>query len=395
MTLGTEIKSTRSGRFVRQPGGYSAFIPRPLPPDPPLQIDDEFLDLLSKADQALGRLDTSADILPNPDLFVGMYARKEAVLSSQIEGTQASLTDVLEYEALRARRRQSYDIADVVNYVNAMNHGLRRLTQLPLSHRLLREVHGELLMGVRGQERRPGEFRTSQNWISGDGRGVSDAIFVPPPPVEVGQAMGDVEAYIHGNAVVPLLVKAGLIHSQLETVHPFLDGNGRMGRLLITLFLCEQGALKRPILYLSAYFKQHRQEYYARLQAVRELGHWEEWLKFFLRAVFEVSREASDTVRQILVMREGHRQALRSAVPGSARGIEMLDYLFQEPYITISRASELLGVSYPTASALINTLSGLDLLTEVTGQRRGRVFRYDPYLQMLEKGTEVPRPAAA
>ena len=236
--------SNRSGQYVLPPSGYKAFVPKPLPPEPPLRKDDELLVMHSRADQALGRLDASADMLPNPDLFVRMYVRKEAVLSLQIEGTQASLTDILEYEASRARRRERADVREVINYVDAMNYGLDRLKALPLSNRHLREIHGRLLQGVRGQERTPGQFRTLQNWIGAGESTIADAIFVPPPPNEMRKAIGRLEQYIHSDVQESVLIRAGLIHSQFETIHPFLDGNGRMGRLLITFFLCQQEVLK-------------------------------------------------------------------------------------------------------------------------------------------------------
>lgn len=278
-----EQRSTRAGQYIKQITGYSAFIPKPLPPDPSVNIDGELLTLLSEADQALGRLDGSADILPNPDLFVSMYVRKEAVLSSQIEGTQASLANVLEYEAGIRPRGLPGDVAETVNYIRAMNRGLARLEELPVCNRLLKEIHGVLLQGVRGNEKSPGEFRRSQNWIGPPGGNLATAFFVPPPPYEMEHAMGDLELYIHQDTQTPILLKCGMVHAQFETVHPFLDGNGRLGRLLITFLLCQQGVLKRPLLYLSAYFKQYRDEYYERLQEVRVSGDWERWLKFFLR----------------------------------------------------------------------------------------------------------------
>jgi Fic family protein len=381
---------SRAGQYVTQVGGYRAFIPSPLPPDPPLKIDDELLNVLSKADQALGRLDASADMLPNPDLFVSMYVRKEAVLSSQIEGTQASLTDVLEYEVSQIRKGVSPDIDEVVNYIKAMNYGLERLKALPLSNRLTREIHRQLLSGVRGEEKSPGEFRKSQNWIGG--RNPTEALYVPPPPYEMEQALGDLEKYIHSDSPMPVLMKTGFIHSQFETIHPFLDGNGRMGRLLITFFLCQQGVLKRPLLYLSAYFKQHRDEYYNRLQAVRDTGDWEQWLKFFLTAIWRVSQEASATAQQILALRENHRQMIQELTPGSSKGLELLDELYLHPYTTVDMTATDLKVSYPTANTLIGELVFLGILTEITGRQRNRVFVYEQYLDLLKKGTEASIP---
>ncbi len=279
----------RAGQYIQQPTGYKAFIPSDLPPNPSVGMDPEMWDLLSRADRALGRLDGSTEILPNPDLFVFMYVRKEAVLSSQIEGTQASLMDVLEFEAQAMDSGKPSDVEEVVNYVGAMNHGLQRLQELPLSLRLIREIHEKLLANVRGGERNPGEFRSRQNWIGPPGCKLSEAFFVPPPPVEMMRALGELEKFLHDESPMPFLIKVGLAHAQFETIHPFLDGNGRVGRLLITFLLCEKGILKRPLLYLSWYFKKNRGEYYDKLQSVRDRGDWESWLKFFLKGVEQVA----------------------------------------------------------------------------------------------------------
>lgn len=246
---------SRAGTFVKQPTGYSAFMPKPLPPDPPLTMDADLQVLLSHADQSLGRLDGSTDILPDPDLFVAMFVRQEAVLSSQIEGTQASLVDILEFEADAARRNLPGDVSEVVNYVGAMNYGLQRLRSLPLSLRLISEIHGQLLRNARGASRRPGEFRTSQNWIGPAGASIERATFVPPPPHEMQRALSGLESFLHDGHPMPVLLKCGLVHAQFETIHPFLDGNGRVGRLLITFLLVQQGVLRRPLLYLSLYLK--------------------------------------------------------------------------------------------------------------------------------------------
>ncbi len=377
----------RAGTLVRQPAGYTAFIPKPLPPDPPLAMGPELLALLSRADLALGRLDGATEVLPNPDLFVAMYVRQEAVLSSQIEGTQASLADVLEFEAAAARRNLPGDVSEVVNYVRAMNYGLERLAQLPLSLRLIREIHGELLHGVRGGERSPGEFRTSQNWIGQAGATLETAAFVPPPPHEMQQAMGSLERFLHDPAPMPVLVKAGLAHAQFETIHPFLDGNGRVGRLLITFLLVQRGVLRRPLLYLSLFFKEHREEYYDRLQEVRTEGDWEGWLAFFLRGVDAVAAQATDTARQILRLREEHRQ-LASRGRGAGNALRLLDLLYQRPVITARNVQEALGVTHPTAYGLLDQLVEQGVLEEVTGQARNRLFRYRQYLDLFE-----PRPS--
>src|SRR5208283_1175431 len=280
-----------------------AFIPAPLPPDPPINIDSELSRLTSEADRALGRLDGVATVLPNPDLFVSMYVRQEAVLSSQIEGTQSTLEDVLQFEVDSKGREFPKDIREVVNYVGAMNYGLERLETLPLSLRLIREIHGKLLEGVRGSHRTPGEFRTSQNWIGPAGCILNEATFVPPPVPEMRDTLGSLEGFLHDTSF-PLLIQCGLVHAQFETIHPFLDGNGRVGRLLVTFLLCQKQALGRPLLYLSHYLKRHRAEYYDRLMAIRNLGDWEGWLKFFVRGIQEVTQEAAEKARRILGLRE-------------------------------------------------------------------------------------------
>ncbi|MBI5522898.1 MAG: Fic family protein [Desulfarculus sp.] len=371
----------RAGTYIQQSGNYRAFIPRPLPPAPPLVYDDELLGLLSLADQAVGRLDAASELLPNPDLFVAMYVNKEAVLSSQIEGTQASLNDVLEVQAGVVRKERAGDVGEVVNYVKAMNHGLARLDSLPLSLRLIREIHADLLKNVRGSRRDPGEFRRTKNWIGPSGTSLSQALFVPPPQHEVPKAMGDLENYLHLPAPPPpLLVKAGLAHAQFETIHPFLDGNGRLGRLLITFLLCQWGLLKKPLLYLSLYLKKHRQEYYERLQSVRDLGDWEGWLKFFLRGVAEVAGQASATASAIQRLRNEHLK-LMDAIP---QGMRLLELMFKMTFITVTLAGNSLGVSYPTARKVIQKFVALGLLQEITSGQRNRVYSYASYLALFQ-----------
>ena len=372
-----------SGRYVTQIEGYRAFVPNPLPPHPEISMNSELQELLSMANLALGRLDGSAEVMPNPDLFVSMYVLKEAVLSSQIEGTQASMVDVLEYGADAPRKRAPGDIPEVVNYVRAMNYGLDRLSALPLSNRLLKEIHFELLRGVRGAELSPGEYRRSQNWIGPQGCTLAEAVFVPPSPHDMEKAMGELEYFMHDSAPIPPLVKCALLHSQFETIHPFLDGNGRLGRLLITFYLCQQGILRRPLLYLSGYFKERRDEYYTRLQAVRDSGDWEGWLQFFLRGIWLVSGESTVTIRKILAMREEHRQLISQSVRGAAHGLQLLDHLYQEPMVTVQKISDSLDTSYPTANNAIAGLAALGLVEEITGQSRNRIFAYRPYLDLL------------
>jgi Fic family protein len=380
----------RAGQYIQQPAGYRAFIPADLPPEPPLNVDAEMIKLLSDADRALGRLDGVASVLPNPDLFVAMYVRHEAVLSSQIEGTQSTLEDVLEFEADGGRERVK-DVEEVVNYVGAMNHGLRRLPALPLSLRLLREIHGELLQGVRGAERQPGEFRTSQNWIGPGGCTLNNAEFVPPPPHEMKAALANLEAFLHDRTSLPVLIHCAFAHAQFETIHPFLDGNGRVGRLLITLLLCERKVLQQPLLYLSYYLKRHRSQYYDRLMAIRNDGDWEEWVKFFLRGVFEVSQSATETARAILQLRERHRTAI-AMLANSTNALQLLDFLFQSPVLSIRMAENHLRCAYVTAANLIGELQAANILQEITGQQRNRRYRYTPYLELFERQATPPEP---
>jgi Fic family protein len=350
-----------------------------MPPVPGIKMDGELSRLLSEADRSLGRLDGVASVLPNPELFVSMYVRHEAVLSSQIEGTESSLQQVLEFEASGASPSTPADVEEVINYVAAMNHGLSRLEELPLSLRLIREIHARLMEGVRGGDRAPGQFRRTQNWIGPAGCSLSNAAFVPPPPHEMRQALGEFERFLHEADDLPALVKCGLAHAQFETIHPFLDGNGRVGRLLITFLLCEREILHRPLLYLSVYLKAHRAEYYDRLMAIRNSGAWEGWLRFFLRGVAEVSRAAAGTARAILELRESQRERLG----GNANTLALFDCLFERPIVTVRGAEELLGTSYVTASKAIRQLEQEEVLEEITGQRRNRRFRFTPYLSLF------------
>ena len=342
--------------------------------------------LLSKADLAVGRLDGSTETLPNPDLFVFMYVRREAVLSSQIEGTQASLIDVLEFEAEAAEPGRPDDVGEVVNYVAAMNHGLERLEKLPVSLRLIREIHAKLMHGVRGAERDPGEFRKSQNWVGPPGSTLANARYVPPPPHEMRQALDNFEKFLHQEHPMPALIKVGIAHSQFETVHPFLDGNGRVGRLLITFLLCEKEILKRPLLYLSHFFKLNRAEYYDRLQAVRDRGDLEGWLKFFLQGVAQVAEEATLNARRIVKMREEHRQLILSRLGrASAKGLQLLERLYFRPIVSVQTVAEITGLSFANANSLSRQLEAVGLLRETTGRKRNRRFSYDPYLRLFHE----------
>ncbi len=380
-----ENMEMRAGRYVSQPTGYRAFIPAPLPPIPPVDLGGRLRELLSEADYALGRLDGAVLTLPSPDLFVFMYVRKEAVLSSQIEGTQSSLQNLLAAEARLYDPDAPADVNEVVNYVRAMNHGLVRLADLPVSVRLIREIHAELMRGVRGGRLAPGELRTSQNWIGPAGCSLREASFVPPPPHEVPGALADLERFLHAEPALPPLVRVGLAHAQFETIHPFLDGNGRIGRLLITFLLTEKQLLSRPVLYLSHHFKRHRAEYYDRLQAVRDRGNWEGWLSFFLSGVAEVSGEAAQTAAAILRVREDCRARIADQLGrAAANGHRILDRLFDHPIVAVGTVRDWLGVTPAGANTLVNRLVEADVLREITGYARNRRFRFDPYLTLFE-----------
>ncbi len=372
--------SSRAGRMIRQPEGYRAFIPASLPPDPPLAFDAQLATVLARASTALGRLDGVAATLPNPELFVAMYVRREAVLSSQIEGTQSTLDDVLAFEIDAGRAAMPSDIKEVVNYVAAMSYGLDRLETLPLSLRLLREIHALLMDGTRGGEKSPGEFRKSQNWIGG--RTLAEAAYIPPPEHEMRIALGSLERFLYDSSDLDPLIACALAHAQFETIHPFLDGNGRMGRLLITFLLCHENVLQRPVLYLSHYLKQHRASYYDRLMAIRFSGDWEGWLRFFLTGVAEVAREAEQTARHIVKLREDVRQRAQ-ATRMSASTFRLLDYLFEQPLTTVNATRDYLKISYVAANGLIGELCDLGVLTETTGNNRNRVFRFGAYLDLF------------
>jgi len=383
-------KTHRAGQYVQQPGGYRAFIPAPLLPLPPVELTGMLQERLSAADYALGRLEGAVQTLPNPDLFVFMYVRKEAVLSSQIEGTQSSLQNLLAAEARLQDPNTPADVAEVVNYVRAMNYGLKRLSVLPVSVRLIREIHAELMRGVRGGRLSPGELRTTQNWIGPPGCTLTEAIFVPPPPHEVPKALADLERFLHSECASPPLIQVGLAHAQFETIHPFLDGNGRVGRLLITFLLVEKRLLSKPVLYLSHYFKRHRTNYYERLQAVRDAGDWEGWLGFFLHGVTEVSRQAADTAAAILRMREEYRAHITERLGRAAgNGHRVMDMLFNHPIVNVAHVRKWLKITPAGANNLVNRLVKVGLLREITGYARNRRFRFDPYLRLFEDPEEA------
>ena len=373
--------------------GYEAFIPAPLPPVPPLETDPGLDDLRDRANRALGRLDGIIDVLPDARLFLYQYVRKEALLSSQIEGTQSSFSDLLLFELDEVPGVPMDDVREVSNYVAALEHGLERMRGgFPLSLRLLREMHGILLAKGRGAEKDPGEFRRSQVWIGGPNP--ANARFVPPPPDRLMECLDAFERFLHGEPErLPVLVRAALAHVQFETIHPFLDGNGRIGRLLITLLLCAEGVLSQPSLYLSLYFKAHRDEYYTRLQAVRTDGDWEGWMRFFLEGVFETSQQAVSTAQRVLALFAEDRARLAEALgrrAGSA--LRVHECLERRPILAVSETADELGLSRPTVRACIEAMQEMDIAREITGRERRRLYVYDAYIGMLAEGTEpLPR----
>ncbi|MDP8230069.1 MAG: Fic family protein [Candidatus Gorgyraea atricola] len=381
------MDTKRAGINISQPNKYKAFIPNPLPPKPQLIFDKETIDALSRADTAVGRLSGISEALPNPNLFVAMYVRKEAVLSSQIEGTEASLEDVLEYESGNKPKKLLNDVTEVVNYVKAMNYGLKKIEELPLSLRLIKEIHTELMHGVRGGDRAPGELRKTQNWIGPKGCTLSNARFVPPPPHEMTQALGDLEKYMHSQLSYPLLAECGLMHYQFETIHPFLDGNGRIGRLLITFFLCHKKILKKPLLYLSHYFKQNRLEYYDRLMAVREKGDFESWIKFFLRGVASVAEEACKTSTKIINLKDKDKKMVIETYKESSKAAIFYEKLFDRPIVSIKDIAKIMNITFPTASDVCMKLTKIDVLSEITGKERNKLFVYKEYLDILKQET--------
>jgi Fic family protein len=386
------LKRGYTGEYrVSVAGGerVQAFVPNPLPPDPPLELTGARQRLLERATLALGRLDSITLLLPDPGLFLYAYVRREAVLSSQIEGTQSSLSDLLLFELPEAPGAPLHeDVVEVSNYVRALEHGMARLGDgFPLSNRLIREIHAELLSRGRGSQKSPGEFRRSQNWIGGTRPG--NAHFVPPPPDAVEACMAGLERFIHEGAKgSSILLKAALTHVQFETIHPFLDGNGRIGRLLIALLLHETGALAQPLLYLSLYFKQQRAEYYRLLDLVRVDGDWEAWLDFFLEGVEKTANGAVETARRLVAQFQGDRDTVQALGRAAASALRVLDALRERPVISLSEVRNRAGMTFPTAAKGMAALTALGVARELTGRRRNRVFVYDRYLAILTEGTE-------
>ena len=371
-----------AGRVVRAPEGYWAFVPAPLPPK--LQYDADIVRQLSRADAALSELSGLGRLLPNPHLLIAPWVRREAVLSSRIEGTRASLSDVLRDElgAPRKSAEAAADVREVRNYVDALEYGIKRLEKLPLSLRLVRELHERLMRGVRGDRATPGEFRRSQNWIGGAGSTPATAAYVPPPVSDMNNCLDAWEKFLHQRDTMPDLIQCALMHEQFEAIHPFLDGNGRVGRLLITLFLIERGRLSQPLLYLSAYIEQHRQEYYDLLQRVRTHGDWMSWLRYFLGGVESTAIDAARRTTQLLDLRSQYHERLKKRELFGT--LALVDELFVNPYITVARAEKVMGVSNPTARAAVNNLHGMKILREVTGRGWGRIYEASAILKVIE-----------
>lgn len=385
------MKRTNTGEYfvISRAGGEicRAFVPHPLPPQPPLELTGELREKMDGALISLGRLDGISTLLPDPSLFLYMYVRKEAVLSSQIEGTQSSLSDLLLYESDAAPGLPLEDVGEVSNYVAALNYGLKRVAEgFPLSNRLFREIHRILLRRGRGSGQERGEFRRSQNWIGGSRPG--NALYLPPPADRVPDCMSRLERFLHDRpSRTPILVKAGLAHGQFESIHPFLDGNGRVGRLLVTLILCSEGVLRQPLLYLSLYFKRHRAAYYNLLQGLRTQGEWERWLNFFMEGLTETAESAVATARKLEAILERDRRVIQGAGKAAGSALRVHRVLEKSPILSIGVASRKSKISVPTATSALKLLEKLKIVKEITGKRRGRLYAYTRYISLLSEGT--------
>lgn len=375
----------RSGEYISNLSGeamYKSFRPAPLPPV--IDMDKEMVSLLTSATKALATLDTLSSCIPNMNLFVSMYVRKEALLSSQIEGTQATLEDVLDP---LIEKNANQNVADVVNYIKATEFALERINTLPLCNRLIKETHEVLMSGVRGQEKNPGEFRTSQNWIGAAGSSLKNARYIPPNPEDMINAMSDLEKYINSDDSLDLLIQAALLHYQFETIHPFLDGNGRVGRLLITLFLMEKKVLNSPALYISYYLKKNRIEYYDRMSEVRNKDNYEQWVKFFLNAIKESADESVDTIKKLSVLHDANIEKISTMGRATKNARAVFDYLEQNPIIDIGKTAEELNLAFSTVSLAVNRLVDAGILIQTNNANRNRVFAYEDYLAILRKDT--------
>lgn len=372
-------KSNLSGEMT-----YKSFVPNPLPPSPPIELTEDIIALLVKANSQLAVLESVATRIPNVELFVSMYVCKEALMSSQIEGTQATLEDVLD-PMLDANTNRN--VADVVNYIKATEFAINRLQALPLCNRLIKETHAVLMEGVRGQEKSPGEFRYSQNWIGGQGSTLKNARYIPPSPDDMLDAMSDLEKYINADDDLDALIRAALIHYQFETIHPFLDGNGRVGRLLITLFLMEKRVLSTPALYISYFLKKNRVEYYDRMTEVRTKGNYEQWVKFFLQAIMESAEDATATIDELIALHDANVSVISKLGRAAKNVMLVFNYLESNPIIEIRKTSEALGITFNTTSSAVNRLVDADILVQTSNNSRNRTFAYEAYLDILRKGT--------
>ncbi|MCX6055612.1 MAG: Fic family protein [Chloroflexi bacterium] len=374
-----DFHAPETGKVITTPKGYLAFIPAPLPPT--IKYTPEVVLSLSRADAAISELSGLGKYLPNPHLLTNAYIRREAVLSSRIEGTRAGLSDIwLEEFDPKKNESKNPDLHEVNNYVVAMEYGIQRLSKLPLSLRLIREIHEKLMRGVRGDQATPGEFRRSQNWIGPAGSTLSNATYVPPPPEEMKACLENWEVFLQNRNQFPELIQCALLHEQFEAIHPFLDGNGRVGRLLITLFLIERGRLTQPLLYISSYFESHRQEYYTYLQKIKTDGDWNNWILFFLNGVAEIAQQAARQANQITALRDRYLKELRE----TPKAVALIDPLFQNPYMTIARATQLLNITHPTARQVIKNLEDAGVLQEVTGREWGRVYKANEISRVIE-----------
>ena len=383
-------KIKRVGHFIKKSESgetYECYIPKLLPPHPPIQIE-KFYNLLDKASVSLGELNGIKTNLLNASLFLHMFTRKEAVLSSQIEGTQSSLSDFLLFENNEEKLKTNADDIEVSNYISAMDYGLKRIHKLPLSRRLLCEIHEKLLSSGRGMEKHPGKVRTSQNWIGGTRPG--DAVFVPPPPEYIADCFGDFEKFLNNEKVLlPTLIKVALAHVQFETIHPFLDGNGRLGRLLITFMLCISGLLKEPLLYLSLYFKHHRKKYYALLQNVRKTGDWESWIEFFLSGVYETSHQAFNTAQNIVSLFENDEEKIKNLNKDTAGVLKTYNFLKKHPISNTKKIVKSSQSSLQTVLRSLRVLEDIGLVKELTGKHNNKIFIYKKYIQIINEGTEL------
>ena len=377
----------RAGHLITNLSGemaYKSFVPTPLPPKPSIELTEDMINLLIKANSQLAVLESIATRIPNVELFISMYVRKEALMSSQIEGTQATLEDVLD-PMIEANTNRN--VADVVNYIKATEFAIKRLHELPLCNRLIKETHAVLMEGVRGQEKSPGEFRRSQNWIGGQGSTLKNARYIPPSPDDMIEAMSDLEKYINADDELDALIRAALIHYQFETIHPFLDGNGRVGRLLITLFLMEKKVLSTPALYISYFLKKNRVEYYDRMTEVRAKGNYEQWVIFFLRALLESAEDATATIDELIALHDKNAAVISGMGRAAKNAMLVFEYLEANPIIEIRKTAEALSITFNTASSAVKRLTDAGILVQTTNASRNRTFAYEDYLSILRKGT--------